>query len=126
MFETLKIKLFITQPVAKVSSQQIEKIVKFQYDDQYNAVMAKLDSLNIDSPQVKNRIKAAILKLANGEYDKIDNYLDSANFDYRDLIVLAEYPRNWKHGFDEIPDQMRKKEYLDDWKEYRTWLNSFN
>ena len=125
MFETLKIKLFIKQPVAKVSSHQIDRIVKAQFDDKYDSVTTKLDSLNIDSLKVKNRIKAAILKLANGEFEKIDKYLDTANFDLRDLIVLAEYPRSWKHGFNKIPNQLRKKEYLDDWNEYRSWLNCF-
>jgi hypothetical protein len=125
MFETLKIKLFIKQPVSKVSSHQIDRIVKSQFIDKYDSVTTKLDSLNIDSQKVKNRIKAAILKLADGEFEKIDKYLDTANFDLRDLIVLAEYPRNWKHGFDKIPNKLRKKEYLDDWNEYRSWLSSF-
>jgi hypothetical protein len=125
MFETIKIKLFIKQPVAKVTSYQIERIIKSQYFDKYDSVIAKLDSVNIDSLKVKNRIKAAILKLANGEYEKIDKYLNTANFDFRDLIVLAEYPRNWEHGFDKIPDEMRKKEYLEDWSEYQKWLKSF-
>lgn len=126
MFEILKIKLFTTQPVAKVSPNQIEIIVKAQYNEQYQEVMTKLDSVNTDLPEVKNRIKAAILKLAGGEFGQLDKLIDKANIDFRDVIVIAEYPRNWKHGLDEISKQMRKKEYLKDWNEYQKWLNSFN
>jgi hypothetical protein len=72
MFESLKIKLFTVQPVAKVSSNLIKKIVKSQFNDKYDSIMVKLESLKIDSEKVKNRIKAAILYLANGEFEKID------------------------------------------------------
>jgi len=125
MFEKLKIKLFTTQPAAKPSLEQVDKIVKAQFQEQFGEVMTILDSIKIDSPQAKNRIKVAVLKLADGKIDKLDKLVDKANVDFRDVIVLAEYPRNWKNGFDNIPNKNRKKEYLDDWNEYQDWLNSF-
>jgi hypothetical protein len=125
MLETLKIKLFSTQPVAKVSQNQIEKIVKAQYNKHYNEVIAKLDSIDMQIPKEKNRIKAAVLKIANCEYENLDKLIDIANVDFRDVIVRAEYPRSWKHGFNDVSKHLRKKEYLEDWKEYQEWLKRF-
>jgi predicted nucleotidyltransferase len=122
MIETLKIKLFGTQPAAKISSEQIDKLIRREFNDSYDEVRLKLSRIRSDNQNGKNRISAAILKLANGDLDKIDYLVNMAIDDFRDIVSKAEYPRNSKHGFDSIDKKTSKREYLADWKDYSSWI----
>lgn len=125
MLEKLKIKLFATQPIAKVSERDITEIINKQYPENASLVLEKLQLIEHDSISTKNRIKAAILKLANRDLDRIDSLVDQANTDFRDVLAPAEYPRNSKNGFTDQTKSEDKREYLADWVEYETWLNTY-
>lgn len=122
MIETLKIKLFGNQPAAKISSKQIDKLIRREFDDSYDEVRKKLSRIQSDTQNGKNRISAAVLKLANGDLNKIDSLVDIAINDFRDILSKAEYPRNSRHGFDSIDKRTSKSEYLADWKDYSSWI----
>ena len=101
MFEILKIRLFGIQPTPSIDSKEISKIIRSDFTDQIEYVKSKLNRIESDSPKGKNRICAAILKLADGNLEKLDPIIDKANFDYRDIVSAAEYPRCSRFDFEE-------------------------
>ena len=123
MFETLRIILFGTQPFAKVDNKTLEKIIYRDFGNRANEVKQKLRGILSDTATRKNRISAAIIKLADKDINAIDNYIEISNNDCRDVLARAEYPRCFEVGFDEMGKSKMKQIYLADWKEYSIWLN---
>ncbi len=70
-----------------------------------------------------NRTKAAILKLAEGDFDKIKGLIKEANADPRDVIAYAEYPRAMKIGWSDNNMTEEEKEEIrqTDWEDYQEW-----
>jgi hypothetical protein len=74
----------------------------------------------------KDRVHIAILKLSQGDMEQLQRYVETATYDFRDVIAPAEYPEFRKVGFvgvsrmttEEI-DELRKA----DWGQYQKWLN---
>jgi uncharacterized protein YgbK (DUF1537 family) len=118
MFEAIRIKWFGTQPVARITDAMLERLIKRDYSNHINEVKQKLSLVDSDTNKGRNRISAAILKLANGDLNKIDHYIEISNNDYRDVIAKAEYPRAFEFGF----KSASKSTYLADWHEYSNWL----
>ncbi len=123
MFEVLKINIWGTQPVARVSDKQLEKLIRREFPDNINQVKTRLGKVKIDPASGKNRISAAIIKLANKDVKSLDHYIDVANSDFRDVLSQAEYPRCSKLGFGKSRSNDMKRIYMNDWKEYSKWLN---
>lgn len=124
MFNKLRIILFGTQPAAKVNQKTLERIIKRDFDGKEIEVKRKLLKIESETPNEKNRITAAILKLANQNINKIDELIKISNNDYRDVLMRAEYPK-CADAEDSIFDnsKMMKGIYLEDWKNYSDWLS---
>jgi hypothetical protein len=58
-------------------------------DDDRPAVLAALRGYQWGEP---TRVQLAILALADGDLDKVENLVEHANGDYRDVLYWAEYP----------------------------------
>ena len=123
MFETLRIKLFGRQPFAKVDHKTLERIIHREFGDRAREVEQKLQGVTEVLPNDKNRISAAIIKLAAKDINAIDNLVEMSNNDFRDILANAEYPRCFDMGFGEIEKNKLKKIYFADWKYYQNWLN---
>ena len=123
MLEKLKIKIWGTQPVAKVTNKQLDRLIARDFSQHIDVVKNKLNKVESDTLNGKNRISAAIIKLSNKDLKSLDLYIDIANADSRDVLSQAEYPRCSKLGFDDIDNKEMKRINLDDWKEYSKWLN---
>lgn len=123
MLETLKIKLFGTQPVPKITKIILERIVERDFGESSARVKAKLNQIESDTESGKNRISAAILKLSNGNSKAVDNYIEISKVDFRDVISQAEYPRCSKLEFEDLEKLGIREIYFKDWKEYSEWLN---
>ena len=55
-------------------------------------IMQVLNLYGVESYELEHeRVKLAILKLSEGDPDKLQYYLDSAKRDYRDVLYWAEY-----------------------------------
>lgn len=74
-----------------------------------------------------DRVHLAILKLSEGQLDKLEHYIKVAKADYRDVLMPAEYPLAQKVGWTEMEkmdsqsvEQLRQK----DREQYLEWLNS--
>jgi hypothetical protein len=73
------------------------------------------------------RVRLAILKLAEGNLDRLLDLLIVALSDYRDVLSPAEYPRYAREISPggkpfEKPNSLRDAAIEDDWKQYREWL----
>ncbi len=123
MFETLRIILFGTQPFAKVDSKTLERIIQREFGNRASEVKQKLLQITSNIPDSKNRISAAIIKLADKNINAIDNFVEVSNNDYRDVLAKAEYPRCFTLGFGEMGKSKMKQIFLADWRDYLNWLN---
>ena len=123
MFEIFRIKYFGIQPVAKVKSKTIERIIRRDYGGNFHEVKRKLESVRSDAPGGLNRLSAAVLKLANGHVSKIDSLIKKCNLDFRDVVSEAEYPRFFKLASSKIESREARAIYLSDWIDYTRWLN---
>lgn len=121
MNEKLKIKLFGTQPSAKISEELLEQLINREFPSSKNEVTEKLKLVNSDSTAGTRRISAAILKLTNRDFGKLDSLIQQANQDSRDILSAAEYPRISEEGFigfNSRTESQNKELYLADWNEY--------
>jgi hypothetical protein len=122
MFEKLKIKYFGRQPAAKISDKTLERIILREFGDKSDEVERKLTLIVSDSSKGKNRLSAAVLKLANKELAKIDLLVELCNIDFRDIVSQAEYPAFFRFGFEELDPRESRRLYLKDWIEYSDWI----
>jgi hypothetical protein len=71
----------------------------------------------------KERVQLALLKISEGDVEKLRLYTRGAQFDYRDTLVPAEYPEEWQASSKTPPAEMaaiRKR----DREQYEAWLQS--
>jgi len=123
MFDLFKIKLFGKQPVAIISDKLLEKLIVRDYENNADLVRSKFTKINSDSQAGKNRISADILKLSDKNINTLDRLIEKSNYDSRDIIMLAEYPRCAKIGFGELDKSLMKQIFINDFIEYSKWLN---
>lgn len=111
------------QPVAKVSNEDLDFLINREFPNEKDAIRAKLDKIKSDSQSGKNRISAAVLKLADRDFTKVDLLVERTIEDFRDIVSLAEYPRAHKAGFKLFDKEEKVIEgvFLADWKEYSNW-----
>lgn len=126
MDEIELIKIKGEQPVAKISNAELEFLVDREFPKSTDLVKQKLTQIQSDCQNGKNRIGAAVLKLAKSDVNKIDNLINKANEDFRDIVSEAEYPRASKYGFEKPNEKELKSDYLNDWTEYVYWKNKEN
>ena len=111
------------QPVAKISNAELEFLIERDFLENMDLVKRKLNKIQSDSQNGKNRIGAAVIKLANSDLKKIDELINKANEDSRDIISNAEYPRVSKYGFEFPNEKELRTDFLNDWNEYVEWKN---
>ena len=87
-------------------------------------IMSLLDQYGVESyEQERERVQIAILKLSDGDIEKLRKNVRIAKEDYRDVLGYAEYPlemqsETWKMD-EQKAEEIRKK----DRKQYLEWLN---
>jgi hypothetical protein len=73
------------------------------------------------------RFHLAILKLAEGQLDRISELVSVANLDFRDVISYAEYPAFMANGAfvgaDRLNEKERKQLIQRDWDQYHEWFH---
>lgn len=109
------------QPVAKISTEELDFLIGREFPDHKEVVKDKFKRIRSESKGGMQRIAAAILKLADKDFNKLDLLVNRANEDFRDVISKAEYPRVSDNGFGELEDQVLKRYYLEDWEDYVKW-----
>jgi hypothetical protein len=117
------------QPVPKVTDEDVRRIALRDFGEKRVALALSIveefgkQSWNEPSP----RVRLAILKLANGDLDRLLDATQTAIEDYRDVLVAAEYPK-YHHescfavGFGDAPESVKEPVIDDDWRQYREWF----
>ena len=111
------------QPVATISEEELDFLIGREFPNDKEEVKAKLDKIISTSQIGKNRFSAAVLKLADRDFTKVDLLVERTLEDFRDIVSLAEYPRAHKAGFKLFDKEEKVIEgvFLADWKEYSNW-----
>lgn len=69
------------------------------------------------------RVRAATLKLACGNLERLRSEIDRAKADFRDVLASAEYPKYSKLSTVKSVSQEEERKMIDaDWRQYQEWL----
>lgn len=114
------------QPVPKVTSEDVERIVRRDFTpDKYAEVTAMLSEYGMEEWQHgEARVRLAILKLAAGDIKQLRYWVDISKRDYRDVLAYAEYPGYMTKvpPLEEISAAGRQEIINQDWLQYQAWL----
>jgi hypothetical protein len=84
--------------------------------------LAILDCYGTESwHRERDRVQLALLKVSDGDIEKLRSYTRGAQSDYRDILVQAEFPEEWQASSKTPPAEMaaiRKR----DREQYEAWL----
>ncbi len=110
----------MAQKPAVLGYDDIKRIAKRDFPQlDFVEVESVLRLYDADVKESKNRVFAAILKLADGNVESLKYYTQAARVDYRDVIYWAEYP-----SYSDAALKGKKgQSNVDDWHQYQTWLN---
>ena len=84
------------------------------------SVIELLSGYEPPSSMSADRIRLAILRLADGDEGKLLEVLELAQIDPRDVVGEAEYPRQMRHP----PGMATEEMILADRADYEAWLES--
>jgi hypothetical protein len=116
----------VPQPHPDVTAADVERVVRRDYPgERFHDVLAMLHEYGAEDWQREaDRVRLAVLKLANRDLQQLRNWLEQAKHDYRDVLGPAEYPlygRKWFH-MDRISEEDQEKIIQSDWAQYERWL----
>jgi hypothetical protein len=118
-----------SQPIPQVILEDVERVVRRDYPaEQFPEVIAVLEEFDNQWESIRIRVWLATLKLADGNLEALRKNIALANQDYRDVLVLAEYPGYWKatSSVRNFPEQMSQNDLQRisdaDWEQYQSWL----
>ena len=109
------------QPTPTYEDQDLERVVFRDYGSaKLPEVKSVLELYGTEEWQREPlRVQMACLKLANGNIEELNKYVEVACQDYRDVLAWAEYSAYMKA---KTAEQQRKA-IESDWKELQTWLH---
>ena len=116
----------MSQPVPYVTESDVQRIAQRDFGAPQAplalsilAEFGKQEWNHSSSP----RVQLAILKLADGDLDRLLDATHTAINDWRDLVAYAEYPRYMRQiGLRDVPQSVKDAVMEDDWREYQDWL----
>ena len=102
------------------------KVTRYWPDLDHQEIMSVLDQYGVESGEIgRARVQLAILKLSNGDVDRLADLVAMAKRDYRDVLAYAEYPEAMNQGFvgmrDLSPEEAQAVRRRDR-KQYLRWL----
>ena len=117
----------MSQPTPRVTPTDVEHVVKRDFPrSDHGAVSAMLEEYGRKSWQREaDRVRLAVLRLAERDLQRLRQSMDIALADYRDVLSYAEYPdysRRVHPGRELSPKDIRGIVEAD-WEQYQTWLN---
>ena len=112
------------QPIPEVTENDVIRIVQRDFPtEQFDAVMSILNGYGAEDWQHSvNRVRLAVLKLADGDLQALRRSIDS---DYRDVLAFAEYPDYMQKVSPSaaLAEVERERIIRADWMQYQSWLN---
>lgn len=78
----------------------LEKIARYWPDVDPQGIVDVLDGYGTESSERgRARVQLAILRLSEGQRDRLEGLVAMAKRDYRDVLAYAEYPEEMRTGF---------------------------
>ena len=112
---------------SKHSDVVLYKIKQYWPDEDADEVLKILSAYGTqEMERGKIRVYLAILKLCEGDLTKLNEYVQMAKRDFRDVLAFAEYPEQMKMGFIKmraLTPSDREAMKQRDAKQYSEWLN---
>ena len=118
----------MSQHIPKVNRQDVERVIEREFvSEKRSEVCQLLGFYGRESfHREVDRVHIDVLKLADGDIEKLKREIEGACCDYRDTMLAAEYPNYAKKMFriDKLPNDERKKIIDADREQYETWLHT--
>jgi len=115
------------QPLPEVTANDVVRIVQRDFPaGQFDTVMLILNEYGTEDWQRGvNRVRLAVLKLADGDFHALRRETDVAKIDYRDVLAFAEYPEYMQKVSPSaaLTEEERERIIRADWRQYQSWLN---
>lgn len=114
----------MTQPVARYTVDDLQRVLDRDYDGHQEQVRGVLARYGKDAWQTGAlRVQMACLKLAKGDPQAVEKYIEVARGDFRDVLAWAEYPSYFK-GFMAGTPEAREEAIERDWRQLQAWLHA--
>ena len=114
------------QPIPDIKQEDIDRIVRRDFpESQEDAMLEILHQYGAEKWHREGlRVKAAVLKLANGKLHVLRIALNTAKRDFTDVLVAAEYPEYGRadSSIQNLHGAERDRVIDRDWNQYKTWL----
>jgi hypothetical protein len=114
----------VHQPVPQVTLDDLDRIVRRDFPSEQHGQVVNVLSRYGRGDAGHNRVCAAALKLADGDIERLEHYIDWArNSDHRDIMAWAEYPGYMDRplGFEDAAEKRAIVEA--DWRQFQEWFS---
>ena len=112
--------------IPEVSLKDVQRVIERDFgSSQHERVMSVLLGFEgVVHEHVRARVLLSVLKMADGDIEKVEKYVLLALKDYRDVLAMAEYP-GWarEDGIEPLDEATEQEVIREDWLQYIDWLN---
>ena len=115
----------VPQAAAPTRELVLAKVRALFSASEQEQVLALLDTYEGDTPEGRARVQLAILKLTEGDAERVAGLVDLAARDFRDVLAPVEYPRQTALGFTGVgalSEAEREQVVREDRAQYVAWL----
>ena len=118
----------VPQRTPTVTAADVERVVRRDFPpEQVDFVLTLLNEYGAEEwHRETDRVRLAVLKLANRDLQQLRYWIEQARSDYRDVLAPAEYPmygKKWGR-MDRLTEEEQKKIINADWAQYERWFKS--
>jgi hypothetical protein len=118
----------LSEPIPAITDEDVVRLVRRDFPEGlFDSVISVLNEYGTERwEREQPRVRAAALKLASGNFDKLKQAMGTAKSDYRDVLAAAEYPeysRVWGLGMTELSRKEKQRIFNEDWAQYELWLH---
>lgn len=87
--------------MARISRKKVlEKIAQYWPHEDKKEILRVLERYGKEvNERGRTRVQLAIIKLSEGKKSKLDEWVERAKRDYRDVVAYAEYPEEMRLSF---------------------------
>lgn len=112
--------------MAEYSADTVRRVVDQVWEgDHRQGALTILDRVSdYGGAAHRARCQVAAIKLSGGDLDRLDDWVQAANADFRDVLAAAEYPGQFEAGFLPPSDPRQVRLGKADITQYKLWLKS--
>jgi len=103
-----------------VVGQLVARIFSLEQQTAASDLLARYGSLPHEKEP--DRVRVAALKLCQGSLAKLEELINHARRDYRDILAWAEYPEEMRGATWRLPAPEQTRIRADDRAQYLAWL----